>query len=798
MLCYIQAQMFEDEIKQIEEMIQRGLKVYWFSSFHIKDVGNRYLIKKALNKGLLRFHHIETHAFTPFFFLDGISVPTLLLNELESKTTFNKNQYLIEHNCAPHLIVKAGAGTGKTTVLLDYLMFVKHSQPEISYSEIALITFTREAAANLRKKLEQRLYDYYDLTVNKKYLEWVDDIKRMKLGTIHSFAKDFLENEGLPLGWLKSMTIRGYQMEKRRLIEKWIDVFASEQKESFEPFKSIPQYKLVKAIVEFMKIFENKAVSFGFEHGLDFGKDQSDIQILIEFVITHTYEELHQIKRENQELEMSDLVRELRNFKEKIDSSFSMSLSYVLVDEFQDTDDVQVQFLSWLIEQCQSELFIVGDVKQSIYRFRGADYTAFQQMRDALDKQGKLVIEIPLVKNYRSAAVLLNEFDKMFKEWNRTVDAFSYDSTDQLIPTIETSTNSKGVKKLRLDDLDLRLILDQIKGDDTAILVRTNQDVQDAISRCESLNIYCENRQKGTFYRSLPVRECYMLLRRFTHPNDWVNRYALHQSSYYSNKIESNSIINRFSPEKQFIQTFFKEDWLDAFEAEVLRGKSIITIIEKIMELRSPSNQNRIDFYHSNCSGQSLLDETDLNSIKNEAISRMKEYQLNLDKLLFILKQEFPHQSGSLMQVESFLRMKMAEDRYEDEMYLPIEETDRIKVMTVHKSKGLEFNNVLLLKTDRTFINRFGTRVFLVNKDNKRKVAFHIQLGNVTFRNDLMNELVSLDNKELIGEEARLLYVALTRAKKQVYADIRTELPSVGISKWADLLKKGEGVNVSS
>ncbi|MEC2072487.1 ATP-dependent helicase [Alkalihalophilus marmarensis] len=793
-LCSYDELSTERELNEIKNHLMQGMKIYWFTTISLESVEQEYTLNKAFKSGILRMYDKKEMNLDSFFFKDGEDVPEELLQKLDEGTTFNKNQYLIEHNQHPYLSVKAGAGTGKTTVLLDYLMYVKHSQSDFNYAKAAMITFTREAAVHLRKKVEQRLFDYYDLTADQKYLEWADEVKQMNMGTIHSFARTILKSEGLSIGWIKNVSIRSFHLDKKRLIIKYIDQFASQNPSVFEAFKRIPHYLLVKSIQEIINVLENKALPYGEHDNIDFGVDHEKSDQLVKYVVNHVYEELQQMKRESQEMELSDLVTELRNFDANEARLKETTLTHILVDEFQDTDEVQVKFLSWLLDQTQAQLFIVGDIKQSIYRFRGADYTAFQQMKDSLIGKGLSLVEIPLVKNYRSDSHLLTQFDNMFREWDESVNAFTYSESDQLKATKEEG-NSIGLAKVTLDDADLKIILDRVKSDDTAILVRTNQDVKDTIQRCESLGVFCENRQTGTYYRSLPVREFYMFIRAFTHPTDWVNRYALHQSSYYKEKLNNFDIVNQYSAEKLFMNQFFEDDWVNQMRDRVLMDHSILSTLEECIKDRDPSNQYRIDFYRQSCA---KTEEANPEAIKEEAILRMKEYQLNLDKLIHILRQIFPHQSASLLQIEKFLRVKMAEDRFEDKLYLPIEDTNRIKVMTVHKSKGLEFNHVLLIRNDHTFLRRFGTRVFVMNKDNTWKIAYHIQMGQTSFRNQYMSHLVGEDNSEVIGEETRLLYVALTRAKKEVYADVRSQNSGGAVNSWADLLKKGGVEHVSN
>ena len=98
---------------------------------------------------------------------------------------FNSAQYLVEH-CRPekHVIVQASAGTGKTTVMIDRIMYLLHTQPDLHLAEVFMITFTNDAAEQMSQRLQDALMTRYSLTGNQRYLRWLEEQSHMNVSTM--------------------------------------------------------------------------------------------------------------------------------------------------------------------------------------------------------------------------------------------------------------------------------------------------------------------------------------------------------------------------------------------------------------------------------------------------------------------------------------------------------------------------------------------------------------------------------------------------------------------------------------
>jgi len=767
---------------KLNALLNKGTKIYFFT-YDPSDIllEDERLLWAKENQLLfiyeVMFNEILTYNFT---YYDG-NIPLDQLNVLsEFSALFNKEQFLIEH--APlkqHILVAAGAGTGKTTVMVNRIIFLRHLQPNLTFADIGLITFTNKATLHMRKQLVDRIKLYYALTKDITYLNWIQELKDMEIGTIHSFAHYLLKLNQKTLYNRTDLPISQFNYKRQKIIEKVIDEYHEKYPQKFSYFKYIEQYRLIQVIDHMIKQINNYSISTQSIDSLDFGKSDKYSHLFFEYVVKETIKRLDIYKESREYLSVSDLITHLKALLQRRES-IEIPFKYIFIDEFQDTDRNQTKLFSHMANHFSISLFVVGDVKQSIYRFRGADYTAFNQLKEQL----LINLEYHLQYNYRSDNNLLKNLNQIFATWPSKVNTFTFQREDYLYSGLNQKTNNETpiINKSFSTSVQLANFLKQFEHTNTAVLVRSNREVNEISQLCDEHKIFYNAEQDGDFYRSLPVREFYQLILRFVQPNLWKNRYLLNLSSYGERNLTSKQILEDFTPNQKHISQLLKnkDKHLHKYE-EQFSHRGIFAILDDIIKEVNPAKVHTERFISER---KKLYDENQ-KDLQKLAKVIYQEYQLNLNQLIYLLKKESKQAIPTLHRLERLLRLKITTDTLISNKQVKVDHEQRLNILTIHKAKGLEFDNVFLPNIKKPFNRFIATEVFV----KKQELAYKtfIQKGHV-YTNDHYERLKSNHLTENIGEEARLLYVALTRAKKQVFINAPKFANQYSVRKWGDLI----------
>ena len=292
------------------------------------------------------------------------------------KTELNENQFEAVTTEAQHVRIIAGAGSGKTRVLtyrISYLI----SEMGVAPWKILAITFTNKVANEMKSR------------VDKMFPEKSQDLT---IRTFHSFAAYFLRHEISIIGFPASFTILDEE----------------------------DQTKLVKDIAATMGFkrgdkIVGKALGYIGKQKL-LGKYPEDIKIIKpSFEDEKTCLEIYQIyeeeKYKNYSLDFDDLLLQtnyiLENYPD-IRIKWQDRIEHILIDEFQDTNDVEYKMINFL-KKPSTSLYVVGDPDQTIYTWRGAN----QNIILDLNKRYLDMITIVLDRNYRSTQAILNAANKL-------------------------------------------------------------------------------------------------------------------------------------------------------------------------------------------------------------------------------------------------------------------------------------------------------------------------------------------------------------------------------------------------
>lgn len=292
--------------------------------------------------------------------------------------------------------------------------------PVISLSDdILMITFTNEAADNMKIRLKQMFMNYFLLTANAKYLHYIEDISETQISTIHKFAISLLRKTCFYLGLGKDFDVRSEVFERRQIYNRLVNEYLENKisaDSTFQKRLKVSTYELTDIIMTFAEQLYNKSVDVKKISADEIrGVDQQFLYFseMLEQIVIPAEKEYFALLTQNNSIDLRQCMILLQEqVDEHVIRKTDFGFHYVFVDEFQDTDDYQIESLHGLYELLPDycRLFIVGDLKQSIYRFRGATLTAFERIQELCGNWKDYYLNI----NYRSDSRMLAMFDDLF------------------------------------------------------------------------------------------------------------------------------------------------------------------------------------------------------------------------------------------------------------------------------------------------------------------------------------------------------------------------------------------------
>ncbi len=464
--------------------------------------------------------------------------------------------------------------------------------------------------------------------------------------------------------------------------------------------------------------------------------------------------------------------------KKAVRQEIKLSYDNIFIDEFQDTDPIQGEIMLFLAEKIdcfatkwqdlileQGKLFIVGDPKQSIYRFRGADISAYQEFCHLLTKQGAQTCV--LQNNFRSASEIIeyvNIFGKnqiKFKENCQAQYKEIYPSKEYNKAKVELHLH-KDSKDISKPDCRIahaaciaKWILDNVKKTaksdgtlldykDIALLLPTATDVNIFLDALKENNIPYNVEEDKNFYSSQEVLDLINILKVLKNPQDKIALLGVLRSPICL--IKDDVLV-----------TLSKENKLDIYADTT--DEKIQNIYKKLQILKGKlSALNPLQLVNE------ILDTFKFSTC--QALACQNEQVLaNISKFKQVVAKLFENGSYTLEQLLDNFETYQKETDEESSAILAEENFNVVKILTIHKAKGLEFPVVILTDLSKQFSH--GN-----NRQKGKSKAFYsrtLNLKGLTI-GSIQDGIVPLIEKEKqaqeLEEKRRLLYVAMTRAKE--------------------------------
>lgn len=586
------------------------------------------------------------------------------------------------------VLVLAGAGSGKTTVLVNriaYMISEKHIRPW----NILAITFTNKAAREMKDRIERLLGD---------------TAKDMWIGTFHSVCVRILRSCIDLLGYSRDFVIYDTADTKTVMKECLRELDIDE--------KSFP-VRNVLSIISNAKNDLMDAATFENVYKSDYRMS----------IIAKIYYRYQTKLRKNNAVDFDDIIlNTVKILSENPDvlSKYQDKFQYILVDEYQDTNNSQYLLIN-LLAQANRNLCVVGDDDQSIYKFRGANIGNILNFEDDYSDVQKITLD----QNYRSTQNILDAANSVISNNKGRMGKSLWTSNgDGNRVYVYTGTNEYD---------EARYIARQIKKhfdeqgsfSDCAILYRTNAQsrvIEEMLMR-ESVPYKVLSGLR--FYDRKEIKDIIAYLRVVYNPNDDVSlaRIINEPKRKIGNAtLEKARNIAR-EKETSLYDVISHADDYPEFKTAIKKLLSFSEIIQSLIKLKDTVTIEEL-------TGRILNDTGYMPALVMEDTTESKTRIENLGEFISVIT-EFEKNEETGNTLGEFLEnisLVSDIDGYD-------ENEDSAVLMTIHSAKGLEFPIVFLSGLEE----------------------------------GLFPGMRSMESDDDIEEERRLCYVAITRAKEQLY-----------------------------
>ena len=604
-----------------------------------------------------------------------------------SLKSLNKTQKAAVEAIDGPVLIFAGAGSGKTRVLthkLYYLVDEGLFKPE----EILAVTFTNKAAKEMKERV-MKLLKANELDLS--------------MGTFHSICARILREDIEVLGFSKHFAI--YDVKDQLDLIKVL----------FEEFEISKTLITPNQLRNQISLFKNKM--------MDAAVVDRKARTILEKTVSKIYIEYQKNLKLNDALDFDDLLTfplEIFEKKPSVLKKYQKRWKYILVDEYQDTNRAQFQFLTNLAK-AHENICVVGDDDQSIYGWRGADVSNILDFEKTFSSCRVFTLE----KNYRSTQEILNAATAVVtnndKRANKNlVAANGSGETLGLIETIDEQEEASAI----VSSIEKEIKLNKRTFNKFSVLYRTNAQSraleESFIRQGIPYNIIGSVR----FYERKEVKNVLAYLRLIVNLKDTISLRRI--INFPARGIGAKTIdkcVQQSEKDKiEFIDVLKNPNKMD------IRGKQadalfkFYNIIIKYHDLRKELSASEL--------ARSLVEEVGiLSHFKESKEPDAKDRFDNVAELLTSIE-EFSIRNPKA-ELSTFLEdvsLQTDIDHWNDS-------DNRVTLMTIHSSKGLEFPVVFIAGMDEGLFPLFR----------------------------------SLDDKSELEEERRLFYVALTRAEQKVY-----------------------------
>ncbi|MFW5866038.1 MAG: ATP-dependent helicase, partial [Nanoarchaeota archaeon] len=737
-------------------------------------------------------------------------------------TNENKQQQAIEKTQGPTIIL-AGAGTGKSYTLKKKAKYLINEQQLYDPEEVLCLTFSNEATNSLRNGMREELQTKEDVTVR----------------TFHAFCSDILKEKGHLIGIPEEFELL-MPDDAKLLLHKHLNIkpywanryvsTISNAKDFGVTLDNIKEHvntlkeQLLETTTEdnfdnyerearmFLQTFhlldkeEQKQQKATKKKYGEFVEDYGEYNQFNKFL--KVWGEYDRLKQEHGYLDFSDLNElTLQLFNQFGSEEYTQKYKYVFVDEFQDTNKLQFRLLEYIA--AHKNITIVGDPNQSIYGFRGAFKDSFEHFKKIFEADENCIFKLD--KSYRSTNTILNIAYELIKNnyENKEECVYVKNANDiegepvTVISTINADEEARYIADTVQKKIDEGIPLEKI-----CILHRTHKQAERIKEALEFRNIPVITAGRTNMLQRPEIKTATAYLAMLTNIKErsGTGEQAWWYLFHYHNTIpvQDSIQIGRYLKKANYDKPIEEQESIDSLlltAADKLNlSKQSMRVVRRIattlQQLANNSNKSLPEL---------ILDIYELTGL-NRAFSYKRsiehmESMLNLKKFYELATTYYElHDQG----LEDFINyVEMIDNLGVEIEASKIMNINAVKLMTIHASKGLEFDTVIVsnMAHDRFPVTRTRNEPLIPKEmlpDFKAQIQSLKEQGYD--EKAIEKEVKNYDKTIMLLEERRLCYVAWTRAENNLIltfaSDYKGEPDSTMQSEFLDEISFKENNNI--
>jgi len=654
----------------------------------------------------------------------------------------------VTHDAGPLLII-AGAGTGKTTVItrrIAWLIARKKARPE----EILALTFTDKAAAEMEERVDQLVpYGYADV----------------EIATFHAFGDRLLREHALELGLQPDFRV----LNRAEQVIFFRDRLFQFPLERYRPLGDPTKH--LQAMITLISRMKDEDISpeeyavhaEGLRALAVTAPEDAELaaRAAQHGELARTYAKYQELMAASGTIDFGDqIVHALRLLRQRpyVLGGYQRRFKYILVDEFQDTNWAQFEIVK-LLGARHTNVAAVGDDNQAIYRWRGAAVSNFRGFLQHFPRARVVV----LTENYRSHHRILDAAYRLILNNPDRLEESEEGRRHHVTKKLAAVREPDGPEPQHLHyetasqeaDAVAQLIRERVearawKYDDVAVLVRSNGDADQFLRSFNLRGIPWTFSGNAGLYGRPEIRLLIAFLRAVAHPDDSVSLHYLALSDIYQVPIVDVTRCSTYADRRHrwLFDVFRRAEELreirDELEDEGREAiRRLVADLTRYMELAREMPTGEVLY-------QFLVDSGWLARMSKAATARDEAEVQNISK--FFRRVQDASKALRYDNLREFVNhLDALIDAGEDPAVAEADvETPAVRVLTVHKAKGLEFPVVFLVSLVQ---DKFPLR--------GRKEALEVPV-------ELIRETLPAGDFHQ-QEERRLFYVGMTRARRELY-----------------------------